>query len=445
MRSRRFRPAVAVAGGLLLLLVAVGVWQATRSGGPATPQDRAVAVEDSLRCPTCQGLSIADSPSPIAAGMRQEVERQLATGATADQVRGYFTARYGDWILLDPPRRGIGWLVWLLPIAVLLTGGWQVSRTLSRRATTPRRAEDDEVTAVQLQAADALAAGAPEACEQWSEPVTAALADLRSARLDAEVDPAALPEAEDARLRLATALRDHPVPVASSAPPVDLQDVAAELEPFPEVEEQQPPHGPDTAPPSDSTGSILRPRRLPARLALGAAALLFAGLIAVTLSGSLGSRTVGAVVTGTFAGGTATTRPPGAGGADLGTLRRATQDRPGDVASWLAYASALDQSGDLAAAEPAYRKVLGLDPSNIAGSEQYAWLLTRGGSPNEAVTLLIPLARQHPDDPRIVLLLGLAQRGAGDPAHVATLRRYLDLAPTGAEATIIRGVLGQTP
>lgn len=427
---------IGLAAVALLALGAAGVWQASQPAGPATPHERAVAVERTLRCPTCQGLSVADSPSSIAAGMRQQVEQQIAAGATADQIRGYFVNRYSDWILLAPPRRGIGWLVWLAPAAALLAGGLLVARTLRRRASTaPGRFE--EIPAAELDAAAVFAADPPTA--DLVEPVAAALADLRAARLDAEVDPAGEADVDGALVRLALALRDHPEPVVASPPDPDH---SPELEP---AEALKPGEAPATGEaPAGTDGRPAAPRRWVSRYALGAAAVLFAGLLAVTLTRAVGERPAGAVITGDFA----SAPPAGASGsadAQLATLRDATQARPQDPAAWLTYATALDQAGQLADAEPAYRKALALDPGNTPATEQYAWLLTRGGAPKEALPLLTPLAQERPDDPAVVLLLGLAQRGAGDPQATTTLRRYLALAPDTPEAGVVRGLLGQTP
>lgn len=415
------RIATAVAATALVTLAVLGGWWASRPPTSVTVRDQAIAVERTLRCPTCQGLSVADSPSSIAAGIRQQVEQQLLSGATAAQVRGYFTARYGDWILLAPPGRGIGWLVWAAPPLLITVGLLLLCRTLRRQG--PRLAEPTQDDLVR---AAAFAADPPH--QELPEPVAAALAELTAARVETELDPDAR-AAEQALVHLAGALRRHPDPAGAdpeeSAPTADTARAAAE----------------------PASGA----RRRPARYALPAAVAVFTGLIAVTLSRAVAQRPAGAVPTGTFAtagAGTGQAAPspsPTPTGAQLAALAAATRARPNDPQVWLQYATRLDAAGRWAAAEPAYRRALALDPTAVAAREQLAWLLTRGGSPAEALTLLAPLTRQRPNDPRAVLLLGLAQRGAGAPEAAATLRRYLRLAPTTAQAAMVRILLGESP
>jgi class 3 adenylate cyclase len=44
----------------------------------------------------------------LALEMKDVVRQQLAAGRTPDEVKAYFVAKYGEWILLEPPRRGGG-------------------------------------------------------------------------------------------------------------------------------------------------------------------------------------------------------------------------------------------------------------------------------------------------------------------------------------------------
>jgi len=86
------------------------------------PQARAQAIAAQLRCPVCQNESVADSPSELAAQMRTLIREKVAAGDTDQQIVDYFVSKYGAWILLEPPRRGLLWIVWLAPAVALLGG-----------------------------------------------------------------------------------------------------------------------------------------------------------------------------------------------------------------------------------------------------------------------------------------------------------------------------------
>jgi cytochrome c-type biogenesis protein CcmH len=127
---------VARSDAVLLLAaaaVAMSVALAVVSSRPGNPDDRARAIERQLRCPTCQGLSIADSPATSATQMRALVREQLAAGVSDDAVRAFFVARYGRWILLDPPASGPDLALWLAPAAILAAGAVLVVRRARSR------------------------------------------------------------------------------------------------------------------------------------------------------------------------------------------------------------------------------------------------------------------------------------------------------------------------
>jgi cytochrome c-type biogenesis protein CcmH len=68
--------------------------------------------------------------------MRGVVRDQLAAGRTPDEVKDYFVAKYGEWILLEPEPRGFNVLVYILPIAAVL-GGIAVVVVAVRRWSRP--------------------------------------------------------------------------------------------------------------------------------------------------------------------------------------------------------------------------------------------------------------------------------------------------------------------
>jgi len=92
-------------------------------------------VAKTLRCTVCQTENIWESGSPFARQLRENVRERLEQGQSPEEIRAYFLSRYGDYILMQPPTRGVNWLVWLGPFALLLVGGVLLYRTLNRWVT----------------------------------------------------------------------------------------------------------------------------------------------------------------------------------------------------------------------------------------------------------------------------------------------------------------------
>ena len=137
---RKQLPAIAVGAVLALLAILAILWLAPVA---ATDADRADALAAELRCPDCQGLSVADSQTASAREIRRQVDELVASGATDDDVRAHFVDRYGEWILLAPTSP----VAWLLPFAALALGVAVLAAWLVRGgARHPRRtfALDDE-------------------------------------------------------------------------------------------------------------------------------------------------------------------------------------------------------------------------------------------------------------------------------------------------------------
>jgi cytochrome c-type biogenesis protein CcmH len=108
--------------GLLgLVLVGALVVGAGGRSGPATEDQRVHRITSVIRCPTCRGLSAAQSDAPSAESIRDEVRRRVEAGETDGQIKDYLVSRYGEDILLQPRSR----LVWALPVvgAALAVGG----------------------------------------------------------------------------------------------------------------------------------------------------------------------------------------------------------------------------------------------------------------------------------------------------------------------------------
>ena len=75
-----------------------------------------------LQCPVCEGETVADSPSGLAADMRSVIRTKVSAGEPDQQILDEFVASYGDGILTEPPKRGISLGVWIGPVIGVLLG-----------------------------------------------------------------------------------------------------------------------------------------------------------------------------------------------------------------------------------------------------------------------------------------------------------------------------------
>jgi cytochrome c-type biogenesis protein CcmH len=125
-----------------VLLIAVGgaaaraVEPSERLADPAL-ETRARALSKELRCLVCQNQSIDESNADLAHDLRLLLRQRLVAGDTDQQVLDYIVARYGVFVLLDPPFKPTTWLLWLgPPLLVLSAGGLLLHRALHRRPDT---------------------------------------------------------------------------------------------------------------------------------------------------------------------------------------------------------------------------------------------------------------------------------------------------------------------
>lgn len=109
-----------LAGVVTVALAAVVV--AGIAIGEDSESDRVQSLGERLKCPVCQGEPIADSPAEMARAMMEIVAEKVAAGESDDQIVAFFTARYGDGILLDPPFEGKTLALWILPVVAALAG-----------------------------------------------------------------------------------------------------------------------------------------------------------------------------------------------------------------------------------------------------------------------------------------------------------------------------------
>jgi cytochrome c-type biogenesis protein CcmH len=142
----------------ILLLAAVGggtalaVEPSERLADPAL-EARARALSQELRCLVCQNQSIDESNADLAHDLRVLLRQRLVAGDTDQQVLDYLSARYGVFVLLDPPFQPATYLLWFTPpLLVVVAAGVLALRSRRRRSdrAAPELTEEERARAALL-------------------------------------------------------------------------------------------------------------------------------------------------------------------------------------------------------------------------------------------------------------------------------------------------------
>ncbi|MCI0647963.1 MAG: cytochrome c-type biogenesis protein CcmH [Chloroflexi bacterium] len=131
---------------IVALLFGLTWWAFVRAIQPTAPRnldDEALEIGKMLRCPICQNVSVAFSPSQLAVQMRGVIRQKLEAGETREQISQYFVDRYGESILLEPPKRGFNLVAWRGPFLAVLVGAISLYLLLRSWTRTPPPQPDD--------------------------------------------------------------------------------------------------------------------------------------------------------------------------------------------------------------------------------------------------------------------------------------------------------------
>ena len=109
--------------GLMAVVLLGALWAGTHGHHTPSNDERALTLEQSIKCPVCRGQSVAESDSDASKAIRTEIARRISSGESDSEIRRYFAQTLGDDILLKPPSSGLAGLVWVLPVAALLVAG----------------------------------------------------------------------------------------------------------------------------------------------------------------------------------------------------------------------------------------------------------------------------------------------------------------------------------
>lgn len=109
---------IVTVGLMVVMAVTVIVLVATSP----SEADRVETIGSRIKCPVCQGESIADSPSPMARDMIALVEERVADGASDEAIVDELLFSYSGAVLLDPPASGSTLALWLSPVVAIIVG-----------------------------------------------------------------------------------------------------------------------------------------------------------------------------------------------------------------------------------------------------------------------------------------------------------------------------------
>jgi cytochrome c-type biogenesis protein CcmH len=153
----QFVKLMAIALLYVLFSTSISAQTATPAMPPATPEiaARLKKLETELRCLVCQNQTLAESPAGLAGDLRREIRLLADSGKSNEEIKEFLRARYGDFVLYNPPMSGKTYLLWFGPFA-LLAGGALIAFLMARQrrlklgVVQPSMSEADQKRAEQL-------------------------------------------------------------------------------------------------------------------------------------------------------------------------------------------------------------------------------------------------------------------------------------------------------
>ncbi len=123
---------------LLLLMFAIfpllaSAREAQSSAADPVLEERVMNLSKELRCLVCQNETLADSRADLAEDLRGQIREQMKAGKSNKEIVDYLTARYGKFILYNPPVDPTTYFLWFGPFILLLAGLFLLFRYVKQR------------------------------------------------------------------------------------------------------------------------------------------------------------------------------------------------------------------------------------------------------------------------------------------------------------------------
>lgn len=121
----------------LVLLASLSGFSLAKEAQPASAdpvlEERVMKLSKELRCLVCQNETLADSQADLAEDLRNQIREQMRAGKSDKEIVAYLTARYGKFILYNPPIDPTTYLLWFGPFVLLLAGLFVLFRYVKQR------------------------------------------------------------------------------------------------------------------------------------------------------------------------------------------------------------------------------------------------------------------------------------------------------------------------
>ncbi len=128
---------------LAFLVVAWPAWalDPTEKLDDPVLEERARGLDHEIRCVQCQSEAVASSNANWAQDARKMIRERILAGDSDDEVKVFFVERYGEFVLMDPPKTGSNLLLWAAGPLMALLALFVGLSYLRTRATAPAKPE----------------------------------------------------------------------------------------------------------------------------------------------------------------------------------------------------------------------------------------------------------------------------------------------------------------
>jgi cytochrome c-type biogenesis protein CcmH len=126
-------------GVFLVAMGLAGIRISLVSAQDKTPitDDQVNEVARQLYCPVCENIPLDVCSTTACAQWRDLIREKLSQGWTADQIKEYFVNQYGDRVLAQPPKRGLNWLIYVVPPIMIVMAFVLLLRSMRKMRSIP--------------------------------------------------------------------------------------------------------------------------------------------------------------------------------------------------------------------------------------------------------------------------------------------------------------------